>query len=421
MHVAQLLYLWLFRYLDCVDVIAHGEEGEPILITQLDPSALQAEGFSINQKLLPTSDQLLDGYRLIQEYYCLPEKFQFFSLRGLDSIAHRAGQNQQVNTAKAIDLVFRFNRTLEPHVNVEKHNFRLFCTPVINLFKHDAIPIRADHKQAEYRVMPAGNNPTHYEIYNIDEVMGWGHQSHHNQLFRRFESFDHFELAPVESKTRYYRERLKPSVSGNGLDSYITFVNQAENSVFPETETISLDLTCSNRHLPMMLGVGDVCVDTGSSPEFASFGNITAVTPSMAPPLDQGFHWRLVSNMSLNYQSLTDQKTLKAILSTYDYKSYFDRQQALASQHRLDAFDGVTSESEQRLYDGLPVRGQKTRVRLKESHFANEGDMFIFASILNELFALNCTINSFHHLLVHGVEQGEIYHWQPKSGSQPIL
>ena len=420
-HVAQLLYLWVFRYLASIDVVAVAESGEKHTLYTLGSHHIKPEGFAPSQNLLPVSDHLLDGYRLIQEYYCLPEKFQFFRIEGLGSIQALAATQEQVNTADTIELHFRFNRNLPSHVNVTGQNFKLFCSPVVNLFKHDAMPIRADHKQTEYRVLPSGSDPSHYEIYSIDRVQGWGHASRHNQLFKRFESFDHFESAPVESQARYFRERQKPAVTGTGLDSYITFVNLSEQTIFPETETISMDLTCTNRHLPMMLGVGDICVDTGSSPEFATFRNITPVTPSFAPPLDQGFHWRLISNMSLNYQSLTDPKSIKAILSTYDYKSYFDRQQALASQHRLDAFDGIFSEPENRVHQGLPVRGQKTQIRLRESHFANEGDMFIFASILNELFALNCSINSFHHLQVHGIEQGEMYSWAPRSGMQPLI
>ena len=420
-HVAQSLYLWMFRYLESIDLVAHTNDGDEILITRLADDAVLPLGFSESQNLLPASPYLLNGYRLVQEYYALPEKFHFVQLTQLDAIRLRALRDERVATAAHIEVKFNFDRALDNHITVTKENFRLFCTPVVNLFKHEAIPLRADHKKAEYRVLPAGQNPSHYEIFDIDTVRGWGHQTHHHQDFKRFESFEHFESAPVDNQKRFYRERQKPSVNGYGLDSYISFVNQYESSVFPETETISIDLVCTNRHLPTLLGVGDICVETGSSPEYATFRNITHVTPSFAPPLDKAFHWRLISNMSLNYLSLTDMKSLKAILSTYDYKSYYDRQQALASQHRLDAFDGIQSGFEDRIHNGLPVRGRKTVLRLKESHFATEGDMFLFASILNELFALNCTMNSFHHLLVLGVENGEIYEWKPKTGSYRLL
>ena len=420
-HVAQSLYLWMFRYLESVDVVAHTQDGDELLISRLSEDAVSPLGFNNDQNLLPASPYLLNGYRLVQEYYALPEKFNFIQVSELAAIRSRAARDERVATAKCIEIKFNFDRAMDTHVNVGSENFRLFCTPIVNLFKHEAIPLRADHKKAEYRVMPGGQNPSHFEIFDIENVRGWGHQSHHNRDFKRFESFEHFESAPIDNQKRFYRERQKPSVNGYGLDSYISFVNQYENSVFPETETISIELKCTNRHLPTLLGVGDVCVETGSSPEFATFKNITHVTPSFAPPLDKAFHWRLISNMSLNYLSLTDMKSLKAILSTYDYKSYYDRQQALASQHRLDSFDGIQSGFEDRIHNGLPVRGRRTVLRLKESHFATEGDMFLFASVLNELFALNCTMNSFHHLYVHGVENGEIYEWKPKTGSYRLL
>ncbi len=419
-HVAQLLYLWLFRYLDGVEVRANTVLGEQP-IARLDENAVLPVGFADNQNLLPDSPHLLRGFRLVQEYFSLPEKFHFFDLSQLDCIRRAAQRDDDIAQADSIDLIFHFSRPLEKHVNIGPDTFQLYCTPVVNLFRHEAVPIRADHKRTEYRVLPAGNDPSHFEIFAIDHVQGWGYQSRHNQVFERFESFEHFEAVPVDNHIRYYRERKRPSVSGYGMESYLAFINQYEHSVFPETETVSIELTCSNRHLPTLLTVGDICIDTGTSPEFTRFENITHVTPSFSPPLDQGFHWRLIANMSLNYLSLGNIDSLKAVLSTYDYKSYYDRQQALTSQHRLDAFDGIHPSVEDRLYQGIPVRGRSTVIRLKESHFANEGDMFIFAAVLNELFALHCSINSFHRLTVHGIENGEIYQWKPRTGSQPLV
>ena len=419
-HVAQLMYLWLFRYLDSVEVRANTVSGDA-LISRLDENQVLPVGFAANQNLLPDSPHLLSGFRLIQEYYALPEKFQFFDVSGLRCIQDAAQRDDSIANAASIELVFHFSRPLEKHINISEDTFQLFCSPVVNLFQHEAIPIRADYKRTEYRVLPAGEDPSHYEIFSIDHVQGWGHLSRHNQVFKRFESFDHFEAVPVDNHIRYYRERKKPSVSNVGMESYLAFINQYEHSVFPETETVSIDLTCSNRHLPILLSVGDICVDTGTSPEYTQFQNITHVTPSFSPPLDQGFHWRLIANMSLNYLSLSTIESLKAVLATYDYKSYYDRQQALTSQHRLDAFDGILSDMEDRLHKGVPVRGRRTVIRLKESHFANEGDMFIFAAVLNELFALHCSINSYHRLVVHGIENGEIYQWKPRTGSQPLV
>ena len=55
---------------------------------RLRPQALEPGGFAPEEAMLPVLPQTFDGYRLLQEYYALPERFLFFSLTGLD----RAGR-----------------------------------------------------------------------------------------------------------------------------------------------------------------------------------------------------------------------------------------------------------------------------------------------------------------------------------------
>ncbi|WP_297838424.1 type VI secretion system baseplate subunit TssF, partial [Pseudomonas sp.] len=45
---------------------------------------------------------------------------------------------------------------------------------------------------------------------------------------------------------------------------------------------------------------------------------------------------------------------------------------------------------------------------------------FLFASILNEFFALYASLNSYHELHVTST-QGEVYQWTPRMGLQPLL
>ncbi|VEH67792.1 Uncharacterized protein conserved in bacteria [Rodentibacter pneumotropicus] len=42
--------------------------------------------------------------------------------------------------------------------------------------------------------------------------------------------------------------------------------------------------------------------------------------------MDDTLHWKLVSNLSLNYLSLTDLDVLKEILSIYDFSGIYDVQ-----------------------------------------------------------------------------------------------
>ena len=73
------------------------------------------------------------------------------------------------------------------------------------------------------------------------------------------------------------------------------------------------------------------------------------------------------------------------------------------------------------LHRGLPIRGLRTHLEMRESNFAGEGDMFLLASILNVFLALYASVNSFHQLVVRGVEHGEVYQWPTRIGQQPLL
>jgi type VI secretion system protein ImpG len=60
-------------------------------------------------------------------------------------------------------------------------------------------------------------------------------------------------------------------------------------------------------------------------------------------------------------------------------------------------------------------------VELDEESFTGEGDMVLFGTVLNELFATLSTINAFTRLTVRGVRQGEVYRWPARLGRQTLL
>lgn len=420
-HVAQHLYLWLFRYLSEIRLLLHDQEENDHYVTTLSSAAIKPVGLADSENLMPACEQVFRGYPLLQEYFALPEKFHFVEFTQLDVLTSYCRRHRHLDRASKIIIELEFSRPLDNYINIKADNFRLHCTPIINLVNHTAAPIHMDHRKTEYRVLPLGSQPDHYEIYSVDKVEGWGHSTREYLEYKRFESFEHAQNVDAFGGGRYYRERLKASMSGHGVDTFLAFVDAAEQQLVPQTETVSIELTCSNRHLPTQLAVGDIHVDTGSSPEYASFENIVPVTPSFTPPLDKGFHWRLIANMSLNFTTLSDLKTLRAMLSTYDYRSYYDRQQARASQFRLQGLERICTQPCERLHHGVPIRGMKTQLEVKESCFSNEGDMFVFLTVLNEFFALYASINSFHELEAKGIENGEDYRWSPRIGLQPLL
>ncbi len=412
--VSKTLYLWLCRYLDGVSVKAVGD-GSANNRFDLKASAVQPVGFADEDGLLPYPPNSFLGYRVIQEYFALPEKFLFFDITGLAPLVNFD------RTLQRFEIKFEFSRTFDDGFRLLRDNFRLFCTPVINLFSQDADPVRVDHAKSEYRVRPSGRDPAHTEIFSIDHVEGWIQGSGKRREYKSFESFEHCTDVGENDLPIYYRTRLHPAVVGKGIDSYIAFVGPDERQAVPPTETVSLQLTCSNRNLAEKLRAGDIRVATGSSPEFATFKNIDVVTASMMPPLESGLHWRLISGMALNYISLTNIEAFRNIITVYDFRSLNNRQAERINQLRLSGLVNVRVEAIDLLHRGLPIRGLRTHLDMQEKNFSSEGDMFLLASIFDVFLSLYASVNSFHQLVVKGVEHGEVYQWPTRIGQQPLL
>ncbi len=409
--LANLLYLWLTRNVQ--EIVVQGFlEGRPSQQITLPLSSLQPSGFADEEALLPYPQNSFSGFRLLQEYFALPAKFSFIELSGLGRIA-------EMQTGRRFEVLFRFKKGIDKLPRVSAENFRLFCTPIINLFPHTADPIRLEHDRVEYRVRPASVDARHYEIYSVDKVFGWIQGQARPRQYSPFYSFMHD--VGVAQDPIFYQIRLRGSVAGEGTDTFMAFVSEQEAHVLPSAETVSLDLTCTNRRLPDLLRIGDISAATQQSPEYATFRNISGVTPSVRPPLDRGLHWRLLSHLALNYLSLISADALRSVLEVYNFHALVDRQAARENQLRLDAIQRVHSAPMDWLFKGVPVRGTAIEVDLLESGFSGEGDLYLFSTILNELFALYASVNSFTRLTVRGTTQGEVYQWPPRLGRQILV
>ncbi|TAK06641.1 MAG: type VI secretion system baseplate subunit TssF [Candidatus Manganitrophaceae bacterium] len=409
---AYPLYLWLCRHVSEVRVRAL-VQGKPSQESSLPSDRIEAGGFSEEEAILPYPKGAFDGYRYLQEYFTFPEKFLFVALTGLHPVT-------RTMKGEGFEIDFVFSEPPAASLHVTRENIRLFCTPVVNLLPMESDPIRVNHQRVEYPIRPAGANPIQHEIYSVDRAVGWVRGTAAEQEYPPFVSFQH-HLGPTGRRATYYQPRLRGAVVGDGTDTYVSFVNGEQATVVPPTETIVFSLTCTNRALPGKLRVGDIQTPTDRSPEFARFRNITKVTPAIRPPVGGDLYWRLISHLSLNYTSLSSIEALRGILELYNFPSLYDRQAGRANERRLEGIVGMESRGADLLFRGAPVRGIVTSLSMKEDHFAGEGDLFLFATILNEFLSLYVSVNAFSRLTVRGVQQGEVYSWPPRIGRQAAL
>lgn len=421
-YISQLLYLSLLRHLGGIQLVLlnaagkplQGADDRPLLPLQLPASSVQPVGFAEDQALIPYPLNTFRGYRYLQEYFAFQDKFLFVDLLGLDVL--KRVPEDVLKQARGIELRFDIHKAGVQRIRPTLDNLRLYCTPVVNLFAHDAIPIRLDGKQDQYLLLPSELDSEHCGVFSVDRVTGWKPGGKGYEEYVPFESFEHDASFDVPLARPHYSVRQQPSLLGDGLETYLSFGLRN----LDQHETLSIELTCTNQNLPRQLGLGDICLPCEDTPEFLTFRNISAVTPSYAPPLHRDFLWKLISNMSLNYLSLANVDALKVILETYDLPRYYDQHAEKVSKRLLDGLKSISHQHVDRLHRGLPVRGVRTQLTINPEGYVGEGDLFLFATVLNEFFALYASLNSYHELRVQST-QGEVYQWTPRMGQQPLL
>ncbi|WP_053148265.1 type VI secretion system baseplate subunit TssF [Pseudomonas sp. P97.38] len=420
-YISQMLYLSLVRNLEGIELVPLNGAGEPFSAVDGNPMTfripaerVQPVGFAEEEALIPYPLNTFRGYRYLQEYFAFQDKFLFVDVIGLDVTSTLP--LDCLKQVRGLDLRFDIRKSGIERMRPTLDNVKLYCTPIVNLFKHDAQPIRLDGKQDEYPLLPAGYDLEHCSVYSVDSVIGWRPGGLGYQSYVPFESFEHDSSFDVPTGRPYYSVRQRPSLLNSGLDTCLAFGIQPAQAY----ETLSIELTCTNQDLPRQLKPGDIDQPGERTPESLSFRNIGPVTPSFAPPLNRDYLWKLISNMSLNYLSLADVNALKVILESYDFPRYYDEQTEKVSKRLLGSLKSIRHLHVDRLHRGLPVRGVRTELIVDPQGYIGEGDLFVFTSVLNEFFALYASLNSYHELRVNST-QGEVYQWSPRMGQQPLL
>lgn len=412
-YTAYELYFWLSNQLSHIELEIDGKR------FRQEAKALKSVGFERDDALLPYPNNVYSGYRILQEYFCFPESFLFFELSGGE-------WPKQPLPVSEFKIHFCFDRPLPAELKIRPDSFMLNCVPAINLFQHDSEPVNLNGRQAEYPLKASYRYADSFEIFSVDQVEGWvegnmGRSRGTPRIYQPFESFQHQIERAKQRLALYYRVRVRESVSGDGFEHSLSFVRGDETTTVDLDESISVTLTCTNRSRSARLKVGSICVPTGSSPSFATFRNLIRPTRPLRPALDGSLHWTLISNLSLNYVSLLRRDALVQVLRTYDFPALHDKQAEQASRKRLAGIEEIETKPVDRLVRGMPVRGLKSVLSIRQSAFGSEGELYLFSTVLAHFFSLYASVNAFHLLEVVNLDNKERYQWPVQIGQHSLM
>ncbi len=397
----------------------------------LPSGVIRPVGFGEEEALLPPTPRSYDGYRLLREYFTLPERFLFFQLNGLKGAALPGDQLDIIITFKAREA--RLERRVQPAC------FELGCTPVVNLFSKQLDEIHLTDQFSEFLAVPDRTRPLDFEVYDIEQVTGVGELAGQEQTFRPFYwSKDdgtggepYYTLNRVERQLTVREKRLGARSDYVGSDVFLSLCdgnsapyNSRQAELISPYNKLRLRALCSNRHLPiqMTVGEGHTDFDIISGP-VQSIRCIVGPTPPKPSCANGEFAWRLVSHLSLNYLSLLDKgdegaAPLRELLGLYVQDG------DAAAEKQIQGLRSVQSKPTVRRVE-VPgpisfARGLEITLLFDEDAFHGAG-VFLFGAVLQRFFARYVSLNSFTETVITSLQRKEIMRWPPQLGRRPML
>lgn len=430
--------------LDSLRVYLHGEDVQPHLYelllnntlaviardpanfrkrpVTLFPDIIQPVGFQPDQGMFPYPRRSFIAYRLLQEYFCFPEKFFFLDFTQLAPVWATGFKDR----AELIFLIREFElpeRKQLLELGVSAKTFRLGCTPIVNLFPQTSDPILLDQRKYEYHVVPDARRHNATEIFSIEEVVSIDPQSHEVKRFDPFYSYRHASIR--DKQQTFWVANRRPSAKKNddGVEIYLALVDLSMRPMHPDAETLTVRTLCTNRDLPSRLAFGNEQGDFRMEGASAVKRIVTLRKPTgtIRPPVGKGIFWRLISHLSLNYLSLVEEgrDALQEILKLYNFSD---------SRHSAKQIDGITGVRSHRQFarviseNGISfTRGIHVDLDVDEDQFSGSG-VFLFASVLEYFLGLYATLNSFSQLAVRTRQRKEILkEWPPRAGQRILM
>ncbi len=396
----------------------------------LSASAVKGIGFEEDEAMLPYTARSFQGYRLLQEYFALPQRFLFIELKGLKKAVSRCEDRE-------LELIFRFSRS-NPELSrvVQPFNFQHYCTPAVNLFSKTTDRIHLTQKTNEYHIVPDRNKPLDFEVFGVSSVKGYGAEAESRVEFLPFYKIRDEQIQ--QHKQAYYtlcreprrvsdnERRTRPRTRYVGSEVFISLVEADEAPYSNALKQIGLKVLCTNRDLPlhMPVGIGKTDFSLKSGAPVTSIRCVAGPTYPKASAAHKSTAWELISHLSLNYLSLTDNNgkqgaaALRQILSLYGDTGESEIRKQI---------EGIRSIKTEPVTRRIPVpgpisfgRGIELTLEFDESAFQGSG-VIVLGAVLRHFFERYTSINSFTETIITTMERGRIIRWPVRMGTRHTL
>ncbi|RZF55679.1 type VI secretion system baseplate subunit TssF [Acinetobacter halotolerans] len=385
------------------------------------PNPFMVMGFNEQESLLPVDQHTHHAYRLLMEYFCFPEKFNYLNL---DLSQLKGILQQQPNFEILIHLKLNLNdqAVVRNYSELNIANFKLFTTPAINLFEKQAEPQKIAHTQLQYPLVTDAHHPELYQVYSVVEMNMVREKTNQEQTYLPvlpFFAMSHYHNDKVQF---FYALNYFPS-SNKTMQMGYSIVSKHLKPYEIKSDFISTKLLCSNGDLPHeALGQSNNILNLNDS----SLARRALILKRPTSPFEfdknKNEQWRIISHLSLNTLALMKGDALshvKELLALYNLPH--SKENILL----IDALKTLNFSTTNKLVNAKPfpmfIRGVKVELAVNRSVFRGHS-LYIFSQLLSHIFNLKVQINSFVDVIVKdSLNQQEIYQCVQNVGGKTLL
>lgn len=400
----------------------------------------EAVGLDDNEALLPDDAGSAGlSFQYLLEYFAFPEKFDFIDI---DLARIRRAASAPHARQLTLHVVVRDTPTDSAISQmlgaVSARTFKLFCTPVINLFERSAAPILLTDADRTYPItpLPLEEKGVPPDLYAIDRVF-LGERSATDEQKKSFSSAHQEPRTPVppyrafshsaSSQQVYWllsRDRDAALFNARPNPWRLSLVGLDGQPTRPDQPQLDIDLLATNGDLPSRLPIGDSQGDLLNEGAALScpIRLLTRPTAPMTLTRGEGALWRVLSTFSPQPFDLSQQGLggLRAFLRLHAPRAAIIAQQSIDSLRSLDykpAMKWMSLDAKLQSF----VRGIEILVSIDETAL-RDITLSIFARMLDRFFAPYAPTNSYVQLVIRSAQtEKELLRCEAQPGTRPLL
>lgn len=399
---------------------------------QLSPLPMPAMvGISDAEALMPRTRSSFEGYRLLREYFMMPERFHYARIEGLQPTLRVCSGR--------LDIVFLFKRPAPELADLTPADFELFATPIINLFERECNIVELDARRTRQPVYADRTRPRDFEIFRITRVADADHAGPEAAIPELFSLGQNRGSGWVYSTERRPRRATEDErrqgvtrASYVGDDVFLSVSRRPDGVRADRPKRIDIVALCTNRDLPILDDTPTLTLDGGDPVEsIRLMGALRQPQRSIAASLPAGAEgesradelaWRLVSQLSLNFLSLAADgrgaDPLHALIDLYAERG----DPGLARHVRSIARVSSRPVVERLAIEGPMCFGRGVEVTLDIDQSVLTGhSALLLSALLSRLFARYAGINGFVRTRSRLLQKQEDVLWPMSPGNRHLI